>query len=743
MTDDGHILDDEAAALFAQLEGIDTSYGENSLAESLQSIEREQDEQCAIIVDLLHQVGRYMDQAGNGDADDSDADALRNILDAVGKLTEFADEGDNLLVRYSGYSDPEKDTDIVDYELVFKNLRFNKAALDALVRRQGDEQAAVAVKGEEAFASLARFGIQTLSFVLPGPGQLQQHDMGITLQIMARFQDAVKSGDPIAFTRGGKPSQIPIIPDENGVPDANFTMLAAVNGISPESIESVIQKIIKSGIRDRYLSSFEALFSMKGVKDKLVKPPLEVNNLIWLMTADDDTGTTPEQAQVVQLASLAADSPMDAASMIQAVYGDDYEKIDSVHLGHRLHASNGLLESVEENPERTRIEKEILGNIETRLDEVRDQVIDDLFSRERLSASGDGAQEGILGGLSENLRSMVTHTKYRADARKKLRGIVHQDVELSQEEIEALAKDFQTSFEDCQNFVRLLRSCFNADGRFSKRQFADIVSVLIRYEEKVLEFLWNYLQDAIHEDDRIAFLNSLQLLITRMSQPKKSIGMLLTDFCRDASTVKHSDAKSLMLSSLLVRKYDQALVDVEISPEEILQIDDSVDVAIANYVVWKIDRDQRQFFEKIQTIHQQLIGAVDKETESASDLPLAYLLDLEREAYIFFSMVGGLTGRSIILSAVKEYGNPESIVYQSGNPAMQASWFLKLLRVAVRGLARVGQPDDVAVLDMLHQRGPGLAAMDASPEHQEQIKRILEWATLSSRIIGDTPESES
>jgi hypothetical protein len=476
---------------------------------------------------------------------------------------------------------------------------------------------------------------------------------------------------------------------------------------------------------------------MKGVKDKLVKPPLEVNNLIWLMTADDDTGTTAEQAQVVQLASLAADSPMDAASMIQAVYGDDYENIDSVHLGHRLSASNGLLESVEESQDRERIEKEILNNIETRLDEVRDQVIDDLFSRERLSGTGDGVSEGFLGGLNENLRSMVTHTKYRADARKKLRRIVHQDVELSQEEVEALAKDFQTSFEDCQNFIRLLRSCFNAEGRFSKRQFADIVSVLIRYEEKVLEFLWNYLQDAIHEKDRIAFLNSLQLLITRMSQPKKSIGMLLTDFCRDAGTVKHSDAKALMLCSLLVRKYDQALVDVEISPEEILQIDDSVDVAIANYVVWKIDRDQRQFFEKIQTIHHQLIATVDTQTETASDLPLAYLLDLEREAYIFFSMVGGLTGRSIILSAVKEYGNPESIVYQSGDPAVQAPQFLKLLRVAVRGLARVGQPDDVAVLDMLHQRGPGLAAMDASPAHQEQVKRILEWATLSGKIIGE------
>ena len=78
---------------------------------------------------------------------------------------------------------------------------------------------------------------------------------------------------------------------------------------------------------------------------------------------------------------------------------------------------------------------------------IRDQVIDDLFSRERVSGSGDGASEGFLGGLNENLRSMVTHTKYRADARKKLRRIVHQDVELSQEEVEALEETINENFQ--------------------------------------------------------------------------------------------------------------------------------------------------------------------------------------------------------------------------------------------------------------------------------------------------------
>ncbi len=738
MAGNGKLLDDEAEELFQQLLGIDTSYGKDGLSESLNSVLQQQDAQCFVIIDLLDQVTTYMRLSDNGGTVPVDADELDAILKCIRTLAANTDGEQHLVVRYCGYSEPGKAEEVIDYELVHQNIRVNGAAIGAMVDRYGEARASYSDTVRRVFETLAHHGIMSLSVELSQEeGALRRMPLNIALQVLARFRAAVSVDGPIVFTRGQKTLKLTPLVDTYDIPSENLTLLAAVNGISPQSISTALAKLRASGVIDRYLGGYDALVSLHKKTPQLIKPPLEANNFLWLMADTKIGAASPEQAQVARLAMKAArQAPLQAASMLQAVYGDDYEYIDATRLGHRLNMSTGLLDAVDAAPEGASIESEILNNLEHRLDVVADKVFDDLFSKERLAAYSGGGGD-FVEGLNEKLRSMVHFYKQRGDVRRKLQQIVHGDVTLTDEEYAALARDYRISAEDSREMIRLLGTCFSGDGRFHKQAFHQITAVLKRYEEKILEFLWKYLMDGIHEEDRIAFLNALQMLISQMAQPKRSIGILLSDFYKGSQQVRYSDAKALMLCSLLVRRYTKALIDVEMTPEEVLQIDDSVDTAIAGYVAWKIDRDQKRFFEKIQTIHQLLIAVLNTDGEADGDISPEALLELERESYIFLALVGGLTARSVILSAIKEYGDPESVIYQGGPRRAPLTLLTKNLRVAVRGLARVGKPEDLTVLDLVHRNGDRLNALDPSPRHSEQIKRILEWAQMSTRVIGD------
>lgn len=731
MSDITLTLDNEAAALFEQLQGIDTSYGKNRMAENFQEEARRREAAIGRIVALLDLLGTCLI------ASKISQKYIEALFAHMAALRELATTP-RLVVRYCGTPQPADNGRQVDYDIAMPPLRFSGTDLDALARRGGPDGARVAETATRAFTVLFRNGVQTLYLNLPGKETLQERQMGLALQVIAGFRAASDAGAAIPVTCGRQDARFPVICDEQGVPDENLTLLTAINGVTAASMSSVVGKIAAKRLQERYLNVYNAIFSVKSLKAKLAKTPLEVNNLLWLVPEGAAAAATPEQAGVTRLAAaMSKGAPMATASAVQAVYGDDYDRVDADHLGQRLQASSGLLEAAARTPTSSALEKEILTNIAERLDQVQDQVFDDLFSARKLAAFGGEKRGGFFAGLHERVRSMVTFYKHRLDTNKKMRQIVSGDVALTPEEYETLAKDYSITREDVDTLLSLLRACFDADGRFVKGKFAQAIPEFKRYEEKILEFLWNYLMDCVHEKDRIAFLNALQLLIARMQQPKRALGMLLADFCRALDKVKHSDAKALMLCSLLIQKTDTVLVNVEVTPEEILQVDTGLNRAVAGYAAWKVDQAQQQIFEKIQTIHQQAIAGLNQSGMDSHGVSPLYLLEIEREAYIFLALVGGLTARSVILSAVKEYGDPEAIIHEGKKRREIRGALTRNLRVAVRALGRVGCREDLAVLDEIERNGLALMGLERSPGHQEQIKRIIEWAAHSARAISD------
>ena len=113
--------------------------------------------------------------------------------------------------------------------------------------------------------------------------------------------------------------------------------------------------------------------------------------------------------------------------------------------------------------------------------------------------------------------------------------------------------------------------------------------------------MWHFLKITPERKDRVAFLNSLQLLISKMKHPDRALKVLLNDICQDLENISYSERNAFMLANLLVRTYNQELwLDVEITPEEVLDVRNGINRKAADTAAYLIETDSESFLTKIR-----------------------------------------------------------------------------------------------------------------------------------------------
>jgi hypothetical protein len=314
-------------------------------------------------------------------------------------------------------------------------------------------------------------------------------------------------------------------------------------------------------------------------------------------------------------------------------------------------------------------------------------------------------------------------------------GMVHRSIEFKERDFRILARDFRIGLDDARTLVDKLKGCFRDDGRFRKSGFHGAIEHFQQYEQKIFGFLWHHMKDAIVPDDRVAFLNALQTLTARMKQPKRAFKILLEDICRDPQKIQFSDNKAVMLTNLIVHRPDKALADYEITPEDVVLNRHNIDTMVAQYAAWRIDRDRENFFTKAKTIHDKLDEALQLGKTSDTRIPAPVLLNLERELYIFLSMVGGDTGKAILRSAVGEYGDPRSEIYHRTVSEPLMGGLLQNLRVALRGVGTVGARSDIPMLETIQVHNENFQRLKNDRQFRSQAKLVTEWADEAIKLI--------
>ncbi len=419
-------------------------------------------------------------------------------------------------------------------------------------------------------------------------------------------------------------------------------------------------------------------------------------------------------------------SPEKAVQVMKTIYGDDYSRLDLAGLEGRLQLITDLLSTLETSEKDPQLMEDVLQRIQSGMDQLPKEVLDDLIIDEGEIKIWQGDQKKVIGKTDDNILKLIDKSKDRCAARKKMRTALKAAADFTDQDYEQLSKTFNISHQEAEEIAQLLKGCFDSQGNFQRALFEKHVTGFAAHPKKIFEILWEFLRQIPRRSDRLPFLNSLQLLVKELQQPKQAAKILVSDFILDPGDVGFPDRNALMLALQFLRTYNKEInMDIEITPEEVLLVNKGLDPGVTRYIQWRIDGEQKRFIDKIVTIRKKLIQSFEQEGSDTKVLPIRFLLALEREAHIFLALVGGKTAAIVIQEALIVYGNPASQIFLLNESPIYMTGLLQHLGILIRGIGRVGQPSDFALLDEIQKRQQGFMDLSPEPRHQALVQRTL------------------
>jgi len=738
------VLDDAAQDLFNALGGIDTSrqtatgsVREGDLSSALDEEEGRWDEWRILLIEFVFRLAGHLSGFRLTGITEQRKSEIDEIFGYISRLVKMPDRGEKILLRFRGmlFSAGGKDGQESDYVLSLGPVTVDIPIAKTMANRQGLIASHLPGRLTRAFELFSSMEISTLHISLKRWTEEEKKRMHACLHALGRYLLESARGSAASGPRGKKEGGFAtLVYNEHRKPDPSLTMLSVVNGLNIETAQGIVDKISNmfrqadaSSPLNQHASIYEAIFAFKNLREKLIRSPIEINNVRWLIASKDEEVVTREKATVGRLVmEKFSNSPQKAAQLIDSIYGTDFPDLEADSLDARLDRVTEFLDEIEEDDQKDVVEKEVLDRMHDRLEEVPDEVFGNL-DIDVPGHVGDGEEGPVGRPLNEKLFAMVSFFKRRFGTKKKMQQMMSQPVDFDAQDYETIAQDFDITPDDAGTLIKLLKSCFDEKGHFLRQTFEKNIPAFAIYEKKVFEFLWYYLKEIQVREDRVAFLNAIQTLISQMKQREKAIRLVLDDFVYSPDKVSFTDRNALILANLLVRKYNKELrMDIEISPEEILRVRDGLDMDVVRDITVFIEEKREPILNKIRSVHRQTKAVIEGKDKEAA-MPIRFLLSLEREFYIFLSLVGGTLAHRIVYGAVKEYGNPDAEIYHLAKSSQAMKALIQLLRVAVRGLGRFYEPEDVVLLKEVRAAEEDFYALTKREADRYAIAGVMKW----------------
>jgi hypothetical protein len=737
------MLDKQAEMLFQQIGGVDFGR-ETSLDKTLSEEERKLNACRGLLGKLVNLLGACLENVHLVKDAKEGKRFLHAFLGVLRKLSQTPGHDGKILIRFRGLKTGTAASEKIDYVVLFGNILFDMATAVTMVENLEDFSTDFHTQLTKGFQVFSEHGINSLFLQIPDESPASSKAIWIALYILSRCSHALKTAPSGAAEKTHPETSVPLVHDELDHPDLNLTMLARVNGMKAETMKALVHKVDTWMRRPEYEASeqqfasvYNAILGIKSIRKKLTPPPIEVNNVKWLMVDNEQEVVTKRKTEVARLViGKFGTSPQDTARIMGSVYGDDFHEIDSQNLGERLHLASNLLNSIEEKDHGKPVMKEVLDNVEQRLDQVSDDTYDNIEVDGEVIKAKHGETETTIGKIHSKLKGLLSFFKARSAMKNKIKNLADRGISFDEEDYKVIAKDFGISADEARNLIEIFKTCFDDDGCFLRDSFGRNIPQFAKYGNKIFEFLWHYFKQMSERQDRLALLGCLQMLIPRIKKPQEILRTLLTDFSNDPDSITVTDRSALVLATLLISNYTQGdHKDIEITPEDVLTNTKDLDVKLANVSSNLIDRNQEKFFKKFRTIHRQLTEALVRPPAGGAPLSLRDIFSLEKEVLIFLSLIRGNTARILIRNAAEVYGNPKQGIYWFGESERFLPSLLQLLKIVSRGLARLGESKDLNFLEQISAREEDFLQIAMKTGQQEHLKRAMECAKLSMERI--------
>jgi hypothetical protein len=769
-------MNESAITGFQQLGGVNTpapsepaAEPETEPREALPGEDDQLDRWHMLLVELAYLLNASFQDAHYWEGVKAEKGTFRKLIRIFRELDQKPGHDGTIYIHHRG-SRLGKISENIDYVVTFADVNIDVATIASLTKRMGLRVKHLEGRLFKSFECFADQGIHALSVTMPTQSDESLETMRISLRVISCYNYAVANDSAIEFVKDDQKYSLLPICDESNQPDPNLTLVAALNDLSTDSMQDLVQKVnnlIKAGklslSPDQPANVYHAMFRIKSLQQKLVRPPIEINS---------DTSTAAQSGQKTETAGGAAaqsgtpgtgeqpsvatahgigptidpgivkarvakfvketfsGSPQNARHTMKSVFGGDYNHISQAGLGERLTLITDLIRTMEQSPKGQEIMQAVMHRIQSGIDQVPEELLDDVVIVDGEAKFWSDKGETTVTDLNENVLTAIDTAKQRTASKKKMRTALSPTAEFDTPQYEAMAKDYGISVDDAEDIVQIFRNCFDDQGTFAKAYFEKNLEKFSRHQKKVFDILWEFLKETPRRGDRLPFLNSLQLLIKQNKNPIQAIKILLVDFIADPASIEYPDRNAMMLANQFLRTYNKEInMDIEITPEEVLLVKEGLDTSVVNYAKWKVDGEQKTFFEKIVTIRKKLLQTLDPASSVSQLLPIRFLLALEREIHIFLALIGGKTAYTAIQGALTVYGNPASQVYLLEESPNHMAALLQHLAVLIRGFGRLGENKDLALLNEVQGR----------QERQEEFKNLSEDArhdALVTRIMG-------
>lgn len=722
---------------------------ENDLTAPSQSLAgRTVDEKILInwriqLVEFAFQLSNYLTSVRVSGLLSKHKKELTAVLDLCLKLSRIPDQDGKVIIRYRGRGIPgeSRDSEKFDYVFRFGNIEIDIPLIKAVARRGGVAASHLPWRLIKSFEGFAALDINTLFLDIGSCHEDEIQRLRQSLEITGRYFNAVSQGGVEPLPGQVDPATPAIIYNEKSQPDPNLTLLTALNRTKPAAMQELVRNVeqrLLAAPPDSPLKNstcvYDAIFYFKKLREQLIRPPIEINNVKWLMVSEDqEVVSTKDMPLAKEVLTRLIATPQKAGQVLASIYGDELLGYNAEEVEKWLEQVAELLKTLSEEGigKDEHASKTAIDFIRKRLAHVTDDVLDNLVidGQEVVVETMRGTTERIQ--LPNELLVLLDYFKKRSGTRKKMRDMLRENIVFDDNDLAIIAADFSISNEDAKVIIGLLRGCFDEGGRFLRKVFEKNIPEFIKHEKNIFQFLWHYMKEITNRLDRVSYLNTLQVLISEMKDPREALLVLLADLIKTPLQVTFFDRNAVILSTILLRKYNKELRnEIEITPEEVLLVRDGLDADRIDAAAELIFKQQEKFYQKVRLIHEKFEEAMTPRTIAATPMPIRYLVTLEREAYIFMSLIGGVAAHKIVRDAAEEYGNPQARIYLLERSLENVPSIMQLFKVIIRALDRFADPEDLSLLRDI--RGQEKNFLQKMPDNQkDQVKRVMEWVDKS------------
>jgi hypothetical protein len=628
---------------------------------------------------------------------------------------------------------------------------------------------------DQAFGCFYEHGIFALYLQLPGTSSEKIDRLRLTLNILARFRSAVENNASITFRYFGRAMAVPLIHDVQGRPDPNLTVAAGLNGLSSVNMRKLIKQSMaylklsyaEGDAEELASNTYNQIFSVRSLRSQLIQPPAEINNLPWMqddapvqlkedgaglsekkIIGSEDSGAPPFLD--LKLASVFELSPaylriylnsgqLELDEAIESCFAYDYAIVDPSALAGHISSINLILTALERGAADPLPLERFISYLHECFAGLPDALTICLAVQRRAIKVQIEGRTTLIGMAHPRLLDLVALVKERMTTKHKIAAVRNRTFSQNRAELMNMSDVFASNDAGLNSIKELLKECFDDCFRFDRRSFESRLDTFAPCANDIFEMLWCILRHVPQASDRFAILEALPMLVNRLQDKKAMLSFLLSDLTQAAQEVEVSDRNAFCLATqMLLNHPHKERKSLRKTPEDVLALQRNLNPEIIEYAAWRMDTDTQSIASKFTAIRDGLhrCGQMPVSAPPNDVQPgFHFLLSLEREGLIFISMVEGKTARLVLRRAFDDYTDLKNEMYQ--NPFFSPFLFdiISQLRVVLRGMVRLGEPQDLDKLKMLEQSSAQLLALDVDPTFVRRVKQTLQWVATAIRAI--------